>query len=77
LRKAFIKGPGTATTPWTVRSFGIVDTESGFNPCHGNVPQLIKAIERGVHAGRRSTVPFPTISIHESFAYPTSMFIRT
>jgi len=55
---------------------GIVNTYSGFNACHRTVPDLIRAIERGVmHAGGLP-VDFPVISLHESFAYPTSMFLR-
>ncbi|MDT9594255.1 IlvD/Edd family dehydratase [Nocardioides zeae] len=76
LRKAFIKGAGFSDDALDRPVIGIVDTESGFNPCHGNVPQLIQAIERGVMLSGGLPVSFPTISIHESFAYPTSMFLR-
>lgn len=53
-----------------------MDTSSGFNPCHGNIPALIKSVERGVLLGGALPVPFPTISLHESFAHPTSMYLR-
>ncbi|MHA6629846.1 IlvD/Edd family dehydratase [Pseudonocardia sichuanensis] len=76
LRKAFIKGAGYGDDALDRPVIGIVDTESGFNPCHGNVPQLIQAIERGVMLAGGLPVSFPTISIHESFAHPTSMFLR-
>ncbi len=76
LRKAFIKGAGYGDDALDRPVIGIVDTESGFNPCHGNVPQLIQAIERGVMLAGGLPVSFPTISVHESFAYPTSMFLR-
>ncbi|MBK1787274.1 dihydroxy-acid dehydratase [Prauserella sp. ASG 168] len=76
LRKAFIKGAGYSDDALDRPVIGIVDTESGFNPCHGNVPQLIEAIERGVMLSGGLPISFPTISVHESFAYPTSMFLR-
>ncbi|MFW6776142.1 IlvD/Edd family dehydratase [Nocardioides sp. CPCC 205120] len=76
LRKAFIKGAGFSDDALDRPVIGIVDTESGFNPCHGNVPQLITAIERGVMLSGGLPLTFPTISVHESFAHPTSMFLR-
>ena len=47
---------------------GITNTYSDFNPCHGNVPQLIEAVKRGVMLAGAMPMVFPTISIHESFA---------
>lgn len=76
LRKAFIKGAGYGDDALDRPVIGIVDTESGFNPCHGNVPQLITAIERGVMLAGGLPISFPTISVHESFAHPTSMLLR-
>ncbi|WP_193393705.1 dihydroxy-acid dehydratase, partial [Rhizobium ecuadorense] len=52
------------------------NTYSDFNPCHGNVPQLIEATKRGVMLTGAMPMVFPTISIHESFASPTSMYLR-
>lgn len=76
LRKAFIKGAGYSDDALERPVVGVVDTSSGFNPCHGNVPQLIDAVERGVLMAGGLPVSFPTISMHESFAHPTSMFLR-
>ena len=53
---------------------GITNTFSDYNPCHGNVPQLIEAVKRGVMLAGGLPMEFPTISIHESFAHPTSMY---
>ncbi|MCL4169401.1 UNVERIFIED_CONTAM: hypothetical protein GTU68_053227, partial [Idotea baltica] len=55
---------------------GIADTGSGYNACHANMPDLIEAVKRGVMLAGALPVTFPTISIHESFAFPTSMFTR-
>jgi len=76
LRKAFIKGAGYTDDALSRRIVGIANTGSGFNPCHGNAPQLIEAVKRGVMLAGGIPLDFPTISIHESFAYPTSMFLR-
>lgn len=76
LRKAFIKGAGYTDHALDRPVVGIINTTSGYNPCHGNVPQLIEAVSRGVMLAGALPVPFPTISIHESFSQPTSMFLR-
>jgi dihydroxy-acid dehydratase len=76
LRKAFIKGAGYTDDALTRPIVGIANTGSGFNPCHGNAPQLIEAVKRGVMLAGGIPIDFPTISVHESFAYPTSMFLR-
>ncbi|HEX7931854.1 MAG TPA: IlvD/Edd family dehydratase [Paraburkholderia sp.] len=76
LRKAFIKGAGYTDQALDRPVIGIVNTGSGFNPCHGNMPQLVEAVKRGVMLAGGLPVDFPTISIHESFASPTSMYLR-
>ena len=76
LRKAFIKGAGYTDDALSRPVVGIVNTDSGYNPCHGNAPQLLEAVKRGVMLAGGLPVDFPTISIHESFAHPTSMYLR-
>jgi len=76
LRKAFIKGSGYTDDALDRTVVGIVDTGSGFNPCHGNMPQLIEAVKRGVMLAGGLPVEFPTISLHEAFSQPTSMYLR-
>lgn len=76
LRKAFIKGMGYSDDALDRPIVGIADTFSGYNACHANVPDLVEAVKRGVMLAGALPVPFPTISIHESFAFPTSMFTR-
>ena len=76
LRKAFIKAMGYSDDALDRPIVGITNTYSDFNPCHGNVPALIEAVKRGVMLAGGMPMVFPTISIHESFAYPTSMFLR-
>lgn len=76
LRKAFIKGAGYTNTALDRPVIGITNTGSGYNPCHGNMPQLLEAVKRGVMLAGGLPVDFPTISIHESFSSPTSMYLR-
>ncbi len=76
LRRAFIKAMGYTDAAMDRPIIGITDTFSDFNPCHGNVPDLIVAVKRGVMLAGGMPMAFPTISIHESFSHPTSMFLR-
>jgi dihydroxy-acid dehydratase len=76
LRKAFIKSMGLSDDALSRPLVGIANTFSDYNACHGNVPKLVEAIKRGVMLAGGLPMEFPTISIHESFAHPTSMFLR-
>ncbi|PIA97997.1 putative dehydratase IlvD1 [Cercospora beticola] len=76
LRKVFIKAAGYGEDALSRPIIGIINTGSGFNPCHANVPQLIEAVKRGIQLHGGLAIDFPTISLHESFAAPTSMFLR-
>lgn len=76
LRKAFIKAMGYSDDALNRPIVGITNTYSDYNPCHGNAPALIEAAKRGVMLAGGMPMMFPTISIHESFAHPTSMFLR-
>jgi len=76
LRKAFIKGAGYSDDALDRPIVGIANTGSAYNPCHGNASALVEAVSRGVMLNGGLPMPFPTISIHESFAHPTSMYLR-
>ena len=76
LRKAFIKGAGYTDAALDKPVIAITNTGSAYNPCHGNMPQLLEAVKRGVLFAGGLPMDFPTISIHESFAQPTSMLTR-
>ena len=76
LRKAFIKAMGYSDEALNRPIVGITNTYSDYNPCHGNVPTLVEAAKRGVMLAGAMPMVFPTISIHESFAHPTSMYLR-
>jgi dihydroxy-acid dehydratase len=76
LRKAFIKAMGFTDDALDRPIVGVTNTYSDYNPCHGNVPQLIEAAKRGIMLSGGLPMVFPTMSIHESFAAPTSMYLR-
>ncbi|KAK0705772.1 dihydroxy-acid/6-phosphogluconate dehydratase [Apiosordaria backusii] len=76
MRKLFIKALGYSEDALSRPIVGIVNTCSSFNSCHANIPQLIDAVKRGVQLSGGLAIDFPTISLHESFASPTSMYLR-
>ena len=59
LRKAFIKGAGYTDAALDRPVIGIADTGSDYNPCHGNAPQLIEAVKRGVMLAGGLPMAFP------------------
>lgn len=76
LRKVFIKSLGYTEEALSKPIIGIINTFSAFNACHAHVPQLVEAAKRGVSSAGGLPMEFPTISIHESFSSPTSMYLR-
>src|SRR4029077_10328304 len=75
LRKAFIKAKGFSDDALDRPIIGVTDTYSDFNPCHGDVPELLGPVKRGGILGGGLPMEFPTVSIHESFSAPTSMYL--
>ncbi len=76
LRKSFIKGLGYSDEMLDKPIVGIINTFSDYNSCHGNVPDLIQSVRSGILAKGAIPLEFPTISVHEAFSYPTSMYLR-
>jgi len=76
LRTAFIKGAGYTNDALARPVIAITNTASAYNPCHGNMPALMEAVKRGVMLAGGLPMDFPTISLHESFSQPTSMYLR-
>ncbi len=76
IRKVFIKAMGYSDDALDRPIVGITNTSSDYSPCHGNVPQLIESVKRGVLLAGGLPMVFPTISIHEIFTHPTSMYLR-
>ena len=59
LRKAFAKSMGYTEAELDRPVIGIVNTASGLVSCHGTVPALIEAVERGVTAAGGLPLTFP------------------
>ena len=76
LRTAFIKAMGYSDKALDRPIVGIVNTYSGYNACHRNVPDMIEAVKRGVLMAGGQPIDFPIISVAESFTAPTSMYLR-
>ncbi len=76
LRDSFLRAGGHGPEVQGRPLIAICNTGSDYNPCHATAPQLVEAIARGVAQAGGTPFVFPTISLHESFAYPTSMLLR-
>ena len=55
LRKAFIKAMGLSDDTLDRPIVGITNTFSDFNPCHGNLPDLLEAVKRVSLVAERNT----------------------
>ena len=76
LRRGFLKGAGYTDEALDRPIVGVLSTASDFNPCHATAGKLAEHIANGVRLAGGLPFVFPTISIHESFSYPTSMLLR-
>lgn len=76
LRRSFARSMGYSEAMLARPVVGIVDTSSGYNNCHRNLPELIEAVKRGVLTAGGLPIVFPTISLGEVFLTPTSLKYR-
>ena len=76
LRRSFAKSMGYSNKSLNKPIVGICYTESGFNNCHRNFPEMLEAVKRGVLSSGALPIPFPVISLGETFLNPTSMVYR-
>ena len=76
LRRSFAKSMGYSNKSLDKPIVGICYTESGFNNCHRNFPEMLEAIKRGVLSSGALPIPFPVISLGETFLSPSSMIYR-
>ena len=76
LRRSFAKSMGYTDQSLDKPIVGICYTESGFNNCHRDFPQMLEAVKRGILAAGALPVVFPVISLGEVFLSPTSMVYR-
>jgi dihydroxy-acid dehydratase len=76
LRRAFLASAGYDAVDLERPVIGIVDTRSDYNPCHREMPELVKAVKRGVLEAGGLPFAFPTVSLHEILISPTAMYYR-
>jgi len=76
IRRAFLGAAGYDEHDINRPIIGIASTVSDYNPCHGQMPDLIEAVKRGVLEAGGLPFVFPTCSLHEIFFSPTTMLFR-
>ena len=74
--RAFVKAMGYDDTDMARPLIGICNTFSELNPCHYHFGALAEAVKRGVWQAGGFPLEFPTISLNDVFASPTSMLYR-
>src|SRR5690348_18378559 len=77
LRKAFIKAMGYSNDALDRPVVGITNTYSDYNPCHGNVPQIIKPPNPAGIRRAPFRMVFPPFPSPEAFRLRPSMNRRT
>src|SRR5260370_6325871 len=76
LRKAFIKAGGYSDDALDRPIVGITNTFSDYNPCHGNVPDLIEAVKRGGLLAGAPPLVFPPPAVPRTGSPPPATFPR-
>ncbi len=74
--RAFTKSMGYTQEDLAKPVIGICQTWSEFNTCNNSFKQLAEAVKRGVWQSGGLPLEFPTISVAEVHAQPTSMLFR-
>jgi dihydroxy-acid dehydratase len=74
--RAFVKAMGYDDTDMGRPLIGICNTFSELNTCHRHFRELAEAVKRGVWQAGGFPLEFPTISLNDVFATPTSMLYR-
>ena len=76
LRRSFAKSMGYTSKSLNKPIVGICYTESGFNNCHRNFPEILESLKNGILSNGALPIIFPMISLGETFLNPTSMMYR-
>src|SRR5215213_1748602 len=75
LRRAFLRAAGL-DEHLSGPVVAIADTSSDYVPCHRQMPELVRAIARGVAAGGALPMVFPAMPLGEPLLSPTAMLFR-
>ncbi len=76
LRRAFLASAGFDAEDLDRPVVGIADTSSDYTTCHRQMPELVKAVERGVLEAGGLPLVFGSMSLPEILLNPTSMLFR-
>lgn len=76
LRRAYLASEGLDAVDLNRPVVGIAHTISDYVTCHRDMPQLVKAIERGVLEAGGLPFSFPVMPLGEPLLNPTSMIYR-
>jgi dihydroxy-acid dehydratase len=75
--RMFMRGAGRSAAELERRPVvGIANSWSELNPCNLGLRDLAEAVKRGVAASGGLAFEFPTISLAEPYAKPTTLFLR-
>src|SRR5260370_24718880 len=75
LRTAFIKAGGYSDDALDRPIVGITNTFTDYNPRHGNVPDLIEAVTRGLMPAAALPIGLPTAPIPQPPTHPTPLVL--
>ena len=76
IRRAFLASAGFDADDLSRPIVGIVDTSSDYTPCHRGVPEIVRAVSRGVAEAGGMPLAFNTMSLGETLLSPTAMLFR-
>src|SRR5690349_19735455 len=76
LRRAFLASAGWDGEDLERPVVGIADTSSDYVTCHRQMPELVRAIARGVTEAGGLPFVFPTMALGEILLSPTAMLFR-
>ena len=76
LRRAFLASAGFDEQDLDRPVVGIADTSSDYTTCHRQMPELVRAVERGVLEAGGLPLVFGSMSLPEILLNPTSMLFR-
>ncbi len=76
-RRAWVRSEGFNADVFEGKPvIGICNSWSELNNCNAHLRTVAEAVKRGVWAAGGFPLEFPTISLGETFLYPTSMYFR-
>jgi dihydroxy-acid dehydratase len=76
IRRAFLASAGYDADDLERPIVGIADTSSHYATCHRQLPEIVRAVSRGVEQAGALAFVFPTVALGEILTSPTTMLYR-